>query len=119
MSNPKEANFRIVRYEGQYRVEVLDKPIGWWYIVASKMTWEQAVKWCYERFVSDGFNEYGFNLKRLGEMAKERGEKKLTADEIKRIVNIADNLLQDKNAKDKYISEEQYYEEVLKQYNNE
>ena len=43
MSNPKEANFRIVRYNGEYRVEVLDKPIGWWYIVASKMTWEQAL----------------------------------------------------------------------------
>lgn len=52
MSNPKEADFRIVRYNGQYRVEVLDKPIGHWYIVASKMTWEQATRYCEKHFIN-------------------------------------------------------------------
>ena len=52
MANPKEAAFRIMRYEGTCRVEVLDKPINWWYIVASKMTWEQATEYCEKHFIN-------------------------------------------------------------------
>ena len=42
----------------------------------------------------------------------------LDAEDIKRIVKIADDLLT-KDYKDKYISEDDYYEEILKRYNNE
>lgn len=101
MSNPKEANFRLERFNGAYRVEVMDKPVGHWYIVASKMTWKRATRYCEEHF------------------GIEPTKKELTARDIKSIVNIADELLKDANAKDKYISEEDYYEEILKRYNNE
>jgi len=49
--NAKEANYRIVRYDGKYRVEVLDKPVGHWYIVASNiMSLDMAVEYCEEHF---------------------------------------------------------------------
>lgn len=54
----KQASFRIIRdLNGEYRVEVLDKTIGHWYIVASKMGngrkgFDTAVKWS-ERFIAD------------------------------------------------------------------
>lgn len=36
--NQRKPSFRIVcDTNGDYRVEVLDKPINYWYIVASKM----------------------------------------------------------------------------------
>ena len=42
-----KTNYRIVRYDGKYRVEVLDKPIGHWYIVASNIvSLKEAVKFC-------------------------------------------------------------------------
>lgn len=45
MSNIKEANYRIVRYNGEYMIEVLDKPIGHWYVVAAHVkTLKDAVR---------------------------------------------------------------------------
>lgn len=59
MANPKEASFRIVRHEGQYRVEVLDKTINFWYIVASKMGqgekgFEKAIEYCKKFIKQEG-----------------------------------------------------------------
>lgn len=54
--NGKQASFRIVcDLNGDFRVEVLDKPINWWYIVASKLGKGQegfnaAVSYCQEHF---------------------------------------------------------------------
>ncbi len=56
MSNPSQAEFRIVREEsGQYHVECKDKAVSWFYIVASKLGTGQeglhnAVKYCEEHF---------------------------------------------------------------------
>lgn len=51
MSNPLEANYRFMRYNGKYLVEVLDKPVGHWYIVANNIpSFEMAVKYCLDHF---------------------------------------------------------------------
>lgn len=55
MSNPAEADFRIMRYNGQYMVECLDKPVGHWYVVASKLGsgiegLRNATNYCIEHF---------------------------------------------------------------------
>ncbi len=51
MSNPLEANYRFIRYNGKYLVEVLDKPVGHWYVVASNITsFEKAVEYCFDHF---------------------------------------------------------------------
>lgn len=51
MSNPLEANYRFIRYNGKYLVEVLDKPVGHWYVVASNITsFKKAVEYCLDHF---------------------------------------------------------------------
>lgn len=57
-STKRKTCFRIVcDMEGDFRVEVLDKPITFWYVVASKMGrgkkgLENAVQFC-QKYVSD------------------------------------------------------------------
>lgn len=47
------ASFRLERYQGKYRVEVLDTTNGHWYVVASGFkTFAQAVAYC-NQFVTD------------------------------------------------------------------
>lgn len=46
-----DANYRIERYNGRYRVEVLDKPVGHWYVVASGLKdFNTAVSYCEKNF---------------------------------------------------------------------
>ena len=47
------ASFRLERYQGKYRVEVLDTTNGHWYVVASGFkTFTQAAAYC-NQFVTD------------------------------------------------------------------
>lgn len=54
----KKPSFRIVcDINGEYRVEVLDKPINWWYIAISKLGtglvgFNAAVSYCQEHFAT-------------------------------------------------------------------
>ena len=56
MSNPLEAEYRIVREEnGQYHVECKDRAVSWFYIVASHLGTglsglHNAVKYCEKHF---------------------------------------------------------------------
>lgn len=55
MGSPDKADFRIVRYNGEYRVECLDKPVGHWYIVISRLGsglsgFIKAVRYCMQNF---------------------------------------------------------------------
>ena len=51
MGNPKNADYRIERYNGKFRIEVLDKPVGHWYVVRSSInTLQDAANYCETEF---------------------------------------------------------------------
>lgn len=138
MGNIKEANYRITRYNGEYRIEVEDKPIGHWYIVKSKIKelW-QAVEECnkYEQF-DEPFGDPGIigkdyipidwveRLEEYGKWKIVRADEKptLTTEDIKRILSIVSEImLYEAYYKNENftMNKEEYFEEILKRYNDE
>lgn len=134
MSNPKEANYRIVRYNGEYMIEVLDKAVGHWYVVAShiKELW-QAVELCnkYEQcdIEDDGIIGKDYipvdwveRLEEYGVWEIVRKVEKLTTEDIKRIFDIETDVIHEITYDDNglpNIGEEDYYKEIIKRYNND
>lgn len=95
MGNPREANYRLARYNGEYMIEVLDKQIGHWYVTACHIgSFEESVKHCeaYE----------GKTLKTI-----------LTEGDIERILDISDSIPMSKL---ETMTAKQYYEEILKRF---